>query len=105
MKLCKQVQLVASAVAVRRGRPFAYAVHRQDSRAFKRRREEGGSSVRFVMLCEEDFAFVVGLFRNMLTNPEFLAQPDGHCYQERPQPARRVINIGLKQTLKRHERL
>src|SRR2546421_2435283 len=57
------------------------------------------------MLCEENFAFVVGLFRNMLTNPEFLAQPDGHSHQKRSKPTRRVINIGLKQTLKRHERL
>src|SRR5205085_5365710 len=75
------------------------------SRAFKRRREEGGRSVRFVMLCEENFAFVVSLFRYMLTNPEFFAQPDGHSHQKRSKPTRRVINIGLKQSLKRHERL
>src|SRR5947209_4534107 len=105
MKFFQKVQLVASAVTVRGGRPLAYAVHREDCRAFKGRREEGGGCVRFVMLGEEDFAFEVGLFRYVLTNPKLLAQPDGHCHQKRSKPARRVINVSLKQTLKRHERL
>src|SRR2546423_15541478 len=57
------------------------------------------------MLREEHLAFVGAAFFDLLAYPEFLFQPERHRHQKRAYAAGRVINVGLKKTLKLQERL
>ena len=57
-QLLEHLDRIAAADADRRGRPLADAVHRHDRRLLERRRIERRGRVRFVMLAEQNLAFV-----------------------------------------------
>jgi hypothetical protein len=110
--LLQHLELVALAVAQRRGRPFADAVHAEDRGLLIGRREERRGGMALVMLAEQQALLPVEVRLPLLhlvaqqrLLEQLLLQPQRHGHAEGVEAARGEGEIGLEQPLELEERL
>ena len=112
VQLFQHLEAVALAVAQRRGRPLADAIHGQDGGFLERRGKERRGGMALVMLAEQQALLPVEvrlpalhLVAQQGLLEELLLQPQRHGHAEGIEAARGVGEVGLEQAFELQERL
>src|SRR5436190_18332948 len=87
------------------GRPFPYSIHGQKRRFGIWRRKKRRSSVRFMVLGENNLAVVTELFLEKIFHPNPLPDPKRHGHQKRAQSRRHVCEITVQNAVELQKRL
>ena len=107
LELMTEFDMAAAADAETGAGPLPDTIEGEDGSLFERRREESRSSVRLVVLGEDNPTpvFAIELSTYFPRQVELLPHPQWHRLEKRPEAGRREGEVGLEDALELQKRL